>query len=797
MSLLKKAAPFEERWPEWRLIVQKLLEQHAVTRDEWQGLFSDVHQVISWEENGAESVLRAIMEEIEAHVLGVVNRLQNEMEETALLKVYRREWERYRAQSFYLPQPFRPIEPALHHKDTGHILVRNNSQAPVPVHAAAAPQNDKTLLLQRKMLFAWNVGVFKSVCSRLLSSAMKLITLERGGEVIEGSLVIAVRESFVLMTDDSGTLSVYISHFEDTYINETRSYYEHRAQDFEVANGIYSYLVYATEKFEEEMARGLRYLETRSTSNSTDRLRHCLVSCLVDRVREFIEAEFPVTLGNSDVVHLNRMFRLLDLSSQGVQGILRLLENYIFDCGLQDMKRHAGTIVSDPEKYVEKLLSLFKQYTHLIEEAFDADARFLTIRDKAFRRLVNDTSVFRMDLTNTGDAGAKRGAIGSRSPPESRCPELLANYCDQLLRKTPLSRKLTSDEIDDRLKDVVLLLKYVQNGDVFMRFHQMHLMRRLISETSTDSEKEEDVVQWLRHGGMPAEYVTKLSRMFQDIKISNDVNSAFKEFLRDKDLASLASMANIKILNHGAWSKNSERVTVSLPMELEDFIPEAEQFYSKAHSGRRLTWHHNLSSGIITMTTDVGSYDLEVTTFQMAVLFAWNQRPQESLSLADLALATELGDVELRRTVWSLSHMPKLKRQLLLVEPSAKNPREFTPETSLRINHQFAVIRNNEVQRRGKVSYVGKLQLVTERVRDEVGEGIIALRILRLQEAIVKIMKMRMTIKDNVLQMELIQILRNMFAPTKRMIKEQVEWLIDHGYMKRDADAIDTYIYVA
>ena len=44
---------------------------------------------------------------------------------------------------------------------------------------------------------------------------------------------------------------------------------------------------------------------------------------------------------------------------------------------------------------------------------------------------------------------------GVKSQPESKCPELLANYCDMLLRRTPLSKKLTSDEIERKLKDVV------------------------------------------------------------------------------------------------------------------------------------------------------------------------------------------------------------------------------------------------------------------------------------------------------------------------------------------------------
>ena len=42
------------------------------------------------------------------------------------------------------------------------------------------------------------------------------------------------------------------------------------------------------------------------------------------------------------------------------------------------------------------------------------------------------------------------------------------------------------------------MLKYVQNKDVFMRYHKAHLTRRLILDTSADNEKEENMVEWLR-----------------------------------------------------------------------------------------------------------------------------------------------------------------------------------------------------------------------------------------------------------------------------------------------------------
>lgn len=47
-----------------------------------------------------------------------------------------------------------------------------------------------------------------------------------------------------------------------------------------------------------------------------------------------------------------------------------------------------------------------------------------------------------------------------------------------------------------------------------------------------------------------------------------------------------------------------------------------------------------------------GKFDLDVTTFQMAVLFAWNQRTFDRISFENLKLATELPDAELRRTLW-------------------------------------------------------------------------------------------------------------------------------------------------
>ena len=170
-------------------------------------------------------------------------------------------------------------------------------------------------------------------------------------------------------------------------------------------------------------------------------------------------------------------------------------------------------------------------------------------------------------------------------------------------------------------------------------------------------------------------------------------------------------------------------------------------------------------------TFRTGRFDLEITTFQMAALFCWENRREDRLSLENLRLATELPDAELRKTLWSLVAFPKLKRQVLLAEPSNQKPTEWNENTVFWINQvfllrvsilkikfdfqDFALVKNGKVQRRGRINLIGRLQLSTEKTREEENQGILQLRILRTQEAIIKILKMRKRISNAQLQVRI------------------------------------------
>lgn len=246
-------------------------------------------------------------------------------------------------------------------------------------------------------------------------------------------------------------------------------FYRLKAPEQLSANGVQAYMRYADNKLREEEARAQRYLEAGS-----NRVLQCCVKVLVGDTLPVLLAECAPLIKAGETERLQLMFRLLERVPEGVQPMLHELEAHITSAGLADMIAAADIITQDSEKYVERLLDLFRKFSTLVHEAFSDDPRFLTARDKAFKAVVNDTTVFRLEL-NTGKP------MGPKSvTPESKCPELLANYCDMLLRRTPLSKRLTSEEIESRLKDVLLVLKYVSNKDVFMRYHKAHLTRRLI-----------------------------------------------------------------------------------------------------------------------------------------------------------------------------------------------------------------------------------------------------------------------------------------------------------------------------
>lgn len=77
-----------------------------------------------------------------------------------------------------------------------------------------------------------------------------------------------------------------------------------------------------------------------------------------------------------------------------------------------------------------------------------------------------------------------------------RSPELLAKYCDCLLKKS--SKGISDTEIDEKLFQSITIFKYIDDKDAFQKFYSRMLAKRLIHQQSQSMDAEEAMIDRLK-----------------------------------------------------------------------------------------------------------------------------------------------------------------------------------------------------------------------------------------------------------------------------------------------------------
>ncbi len=230
-------------------------------------------------------------------------------------------------------------------------------------------------------------------------------------------------------------LELYKEHFENAYIAETKAYYLIESQAFIDANGVSAYMKKAEVRIDEEEQRARRYLD----KSSLDRARKEVDSVLIDSKRELLQIECHEYLERStaqgkelsDVADLRRMYSLLSRILEGVEPMLAVLRKYVI-AFVQEKLIALEKKADQPQEYCEVLLESYGTFSNIVEKAFQSDAKFVQTLDKALREVINKRA----------DA-----------------PELLAKYCDALLRKG--KNRPEGDDLDGKLRSLITVFKYL------------------------------------------------------------------------------------------------------------------------------------------------------------------------------------------------------------------------------------------------------------------------------------------------------------------------------------------------
>jgi cullin 1 len=654
----------------------------------------------------------------------------------ALLRFYIKEWKRYTTAASYNNHLFRYLN--------RHWVKREMDEGKKNIYD-----------IYTLHLVKWREDMFSNTHKAVMDAVLRLVEKQRNGETIEQSQIKAVVESFVSLgldeTDSTKpTLDVYKQFFEAPFLTATAAYYSRESKQFLAENSVVEYMKKAETRLDEEKERVELFL----LAEILGPLNRACETALISDHSLILREEFQNLLDRDRQDDLARMYKLLSRIPDGLEPLRQRFETHVRKCGHAAVDKVAADGDNiEPKVYVDALLQVHSQYQELVNTAFAGESEFVRSLDNACREYVNRNKV------------CKSGS--------SRSPELLAKYTDTLLKKSN-AKMSEEDDMEKCQTEIMTVFKYIEDKDVFQKFYSRMLAKRLVNTSSASDDAETSMISKLKEA-CGFEYTNKLQRMFQDIQISKDLNSNYKDWCSENlDAADnkAAVDATYSILGTGFWPLTPPGTTFAPPQVIVQTYERFARFYNNKHQGRKLTWLWQLCKGEIranyTKSAQKVPYTLQVSTYQMAILLPFNET--DTLTYEEIMSHTKLQKDTLDPCLGIF-----IKAKVLTASPEGGKPEEGTKYS---LNMGF---KNKKV----KVNLAINIKAEQKQEVEETHKTIEEDRKLLIQSAIVRIMKSRKQMKHSLLVTETITQIKSRFAPKISDIKKCIDILLEKEYLER------------
>eukprot|EP00064_Thunnus_orientalis_P003340 superscaffoldBa00000269_g3349 len=725
MSLKPRVVDFDETWNKLLTTIKAVVMLDYVERATWNDRFSDIYALcVAYPEPLGERLYTETKVFLENHVRQLYKKVL-ESEEKVLV-MYHRYWDEYSKGADYMDCLYRYL-------NTQFIKKNKLTEADLQYGYGGVDMNEPLMEIGELALDMWRKLMIEPLQAVLIRMLLNEIKNDRCGENPNQKVIHGVINSFVHVEQykKKFPLKFYQEIFEGPFLTKTGEYYKQEASNLLQESNCSQYMEKVLGRLKDEEVRCRKYLHPSSYAKV---IHECQQRMVADHL-QFLHGECQSIIRQEKREDMANMYTLLRAVANGLPHMIQELQVHIHNEGIRGTSNLSQENM--PTLFVESVLEVHSKFVQLINTVLNGDQHFMSALDK------------------------------------------LAKYCDNLLKKS--AKGMTENEVEDKLTSFITVFKYIDDKDIFQKFYARMLAKRLIHGLSLSMDSEEAMINKLKQA-CGYEFTSKLHRMYTDMSVSADLNNKFNNFIKTQEtVVDLGISFQIYVLQAGAWPlTHVPSSTFAIPQELEKSVQMFELFYNQHFSGRKLTWLHYLCTGEVKMNYLSKPYVAMVTTYQMAVLLAFNN--SQTVTCKELQDGTQMNEKELQKTIKSLLDVKMLNHD--------SQKEEIEAESTFSLNMSFT-------SKRTKFKITTSMQKDTPQEMEQTRSAVDEDRKMYLQAAIVRIMKARKVLRHNALIQEVINQSKARFNPSISMIKKCIEVLIDKQYIERSQTSADEYSYVA
>ena len=533
------------------------------------------------------------------------------------------------------------------------------------------------------------------ISSILNSVILDQIQMERDGDIVDRNLIrssIYMLEGLYDTDAEHENQKLYLVSFEPEFLISSRLFYKEEAEKILRQADAATFLRHTQKRLEEEDARCESTLSTLTGPKIRKVIEEEVITAHMGEVINMEGSGAEHMLDNDRFDELQLMFDLVARVDVKKEALAQALRKRVEELGIEinnasGAATGAGTATGSEDKattdagaqlqgqgalnmqtaaaiqWVDDVLRLKDKYEMVWTRSFYSDHELQTALTRGFTTFINDFK---------------------------RSPEYVSLFIDDNLRRGLKGK--TEAEAEQVLEKAVVLLRYVQDKDLFERYYKKHLSKRLLTGRSVSHEVERQMISKMKLE-IGNYFTQKLEGMFKDMAISEGLTSDFRGHTQRLNEGQQRRIElGVHVLTSTFWptdalgySGGQDRAptTCVFPDEIERVKENFQKFYLNRHNGRRLTWQANSGSADIKATFPALSgkdaplnrerkHELNVSTYGMVVLFLFNDLPRgASIAFDEIEAKTMIPTSDLIRNLQSLAVAPKTR--ILIKEPMSKD----------------------------------------------------------------------------------------------------------------------------